>query len=277
MQAFTRCAVERFLSCFSPTNCKPWSLATPTMTGRSSKRSWFNLNNSCSLYNIYIKETNIECHIVCWVILNSKHFVSTLQSTEYKGEYWTDHPTIRLFWEVFHDLPLEKKKQFLCKCCPPCMTPLKNIRDVVLERWKKHLFNAVKLKQCPFCLQCSSQEVTAYPSWAWKVWSWWSSPLVEGSITYLLPTPASTCWTCPSTRVEKHSVRSFSRRLITIKALILPENTEMPRTQRPDCRWQPHSQMFCFADLNPAVRLELWERRDGQMTLELSWMSRLSR
>lgn len=54
--------------------------------------------------------------------MNSTHFVSTLQSTEYKGEYWTDHPTIKLFWEVFHDLPLEKKKQFLCKCCPPCMT-----------------------------------------------------------------------------------------------------------------------------------------------------------
>uniref|UniRef100_A0A8C6Q9Q1 HECT and RLD domain containing E3 ubiquitin protein ligase 4 n=1 Tax=Nothobranchius furzeri TaxID=105023 RepID=A0A8C6Q9Q1_NOTFU len=31
----------------------------------------------------------------------------------YKGEYWAEHPTIRLFWEVFHDLPLEKKKQFL--------------------------------------------------------------------------------------------------------------------------------------------------------------------
>lgn len=48
--------------------------------------------------------------------------MSTLQSTEYKGEYWTDHPTIRLFWEVFHNLPLEKKKQFLCKCCPLCVT-----------------------------------------------------------------------------------------------------------------------------------------------------------
>ncbi len=37
------------------------------------------------------------------------------QSTEYKGEYWADHPTIKIFWEVFHELPLEKKKQFLCK------------------------------------------------------------------------------------------------------------------------------------------------------------------
>uniref|UniRef100_A0A669C5C7 HECT and RLD domain containing E3 ubiquitin protein ligase 4 n=1 Tax=Oreochromis niloticus TaxID=8128 RepID=A0A669C5C7_ORENI len=36
-----------------------------------------------------------------------------MELEKYKGEYWTDHPTIRLFWEVFHDLPLEKKKQFL--------------------------------------------------------------------------------------------------------------------------------------------------------------------
>ncbi|XP_054030574.1 probable E3 ubiquitin-protein ligase HERC4 isoform X1 [Melanerpes formicivorus] len=35
------------------------------------------------------------------------------KSTEYKGEYWADHPTIKIFWEVFHELSLEKKKQFL--------------------------------------------------------------------------------------------------------------------------------------------------------------------
>uniref|UniRef100_A0A8C2CBH6 HECT and RLD domain containing E3 ubiquitin protein ligase 4 n=1 Tax=Cyprinus carpio TaxID=7962 RepID=A0A8C2CBH6_CYPCA len=29
--------------------------------------------------------------------------------------YWADHPTIKIFWEVFHELPLEKKKQFLRK------------------------------------------------------------------------------------------------------------------------------------------------------------------
>ncbi|XP_054060634.1 probable E3 ubiquitin-protein ligase HERC4 isoform X2 [Rissa tridactyla] len=35
------------------------------------------------------------------------------KNTEYKGEYWADHPTIKIFWEVFHELSLEKKKQFL--------------------------------------------------------------------------------------------------------------------------------------------------------------------
>ncbi|KAM9365582.1 putative E3 ubiquitin-protein ligase HERC4 isoform 2-T2 [Pholidichthys leucotaenia] len=48
------------------------------------------------------------------VIGNTNYDWTELEkSTEYKGEYWTDHPTIKLFWEVFHDLPLEKKKQFL--------------------------------------------------------------------------------------------------------------------------------------------------------------------
>ncbi|KAF3708453.1 putative E3 ubiquitin-protein ligase HERC4 [Channa argus] len=48
------------------------------------------------------------------VIGNTNYDWNELEkSTEYKGEYWNDHPTIRLFWEVFHDLPLEKKKLFL--------------------------------------------------------------------------------------------------------------------------------------------------------------------
>uniref|UniRef100_A0A4W4EVG6 HECT domain-containing protein n=1 Tax=Electrophorus electricus TaxID=8005 RepID=A0A4W4EVG6_ELEEL len=38
------------------------------------------------------------------------------KSAEYKGGYWAEHPTIKLFWEVFHELSLEKKKQFLRKC-----------------------------------------------------------------------------------------------------------------------------------------------------------------
>lgn len=35
------------------------------------------------------------------------------KTTEYKGEYWAEHPTIKFFWQTFHTLPLEKKKQFL--------------------------------------------------------------------------------------------------------------------------------------------------------------------
>lgn len=48
------------------------------------------------------------------VIGNTNYDWSELEkSTEYKGEYWAEHPTIRLFWEAFHELPLDKKKQFL--------------------------------------------------------------------------------------------------------------------------------------------------------------------
>ncbi|XP_074531640.1 putative E3 ubiquitin-protein ligase HERC4 [Halichoeres trimaculatus] len=48
------------------------------------------------------------------VIGNTNYdWVELQKSTEYKGEYWADHPTIKLFWEVFHELPLERKKQFL--------------------------------------------------------------------------------------------------------------------------------------------------------------------
>ncbi|XP_034040932.1 probable E3 ubiquitin-protein ligase HERC4 isoform X2 [Thalassophryne amazonica] len=48
------------------------------------------------------------------VIGNTNYDWTELEkSTEYKGEYWADHPTIKCFWEVFHSLPLEKKKQFL--------------------------------------------------------------------------------------------------------------------------------------------------------------------
>uniref|UniRef100_A0A8C5MLC3 HECT and RLD domain containing E3 ubiquitin protein ligase 3 n=1 Tax=Leptobrachium leishanense TaxID=445787 RepID=A0A8C5MLC3_9ANUR len=35
------------------------------------------------------------------------------ECTIYKGEYSTEHPTVRMFWETFHEFPLEKKKKFL--------------------------------------------------------------------------------------------------------------------------------------------------------------------
>ncbi|XP_041049830.1 probable E3 ubiquitin-protein ligase HERC6 isoform X2 [Carcharodon carcharias] len=35
------------------------------------------------------------------------------QNTTYKGNYSRSHPTIKMFWEVFHELPLDEKKKFL--------------------------------------------------------------------------------------------------------------------------------------------------------------------
>ncbi|XP_076003795.1 putative E3 ubiquitin-protein ligase HERC3 isoform X2 [Genypterus blacodes] len=44
---------------------------------------------------------------------NNYNWEEMEKNASYKGEYTTTHPTVRLFWEVFHEFPLEKKKQFL--------------------------------------------------------------------------------------------------------------------------------------------------------------------
>ncbi|XP_029453752.1 probable E3 ubiquitin-protein ligase HERC3 isoform X2 [Rhinatrema bivittatum] len=35
------------------------------------------------------------------------------ETAVYKGEYSAEHPTVKMFWETFHEFPLEKKKKFL--------------------------------------------------------------------------------------------------------------------------------------------------------------------
>ncbi|XP_030879469.1 probable E3 ubiquitin-protein ligase HERC3 [Leptonychotes weddellii] len=45
---------------------------------------------------------------------NSNYNWQELQETAiYKGDYSATHPTVKLFWETFHEFPLEKKKKFL--------------------------------------------------------------------------------------------------------------------------------------------------------------------
>ncbi|MXQ81664.1 hypothetical protein E5288_WYG011968 [Bos mutus] len=45
---------------------------------------------------------------------NSSYNWEELEETAiYKGDYSATHPTVKLFWETFHELPLEKKKKFL--------------------------------------------------------------------------------------------------------------------------------------------------------------------
>lgn len=52
-------------------------------------------------------------------MIASDHFFSN-QNTDYEGEYHVDHPTIKMFWEVFDELSEDQKKAFLCKCyCIP--------------------------------------------------------------------------------------------------------------------------------------------------------------
>lgn len=45
--------------------------------------------------------------------------------------------------------------------------------------------------------------VTASPSTAWPVYASSSNPLLRKSTTFLWPTPAITCWTCPATRPKR--------------------------------------------------------------------------
>ncbi|XP_060003550.1 probable E3 ubiquitin-protein ligase HERC3 isoform X3 [Lagenorhynchus albirostris] len=45
---------------------------------------------------------------------NSNYNWEALEETAiYKGDYSATHPTVKLFWETFHEFPLEKKKKFL--------------------------------------------------------------------------------------------------------------------------------------------------------------------
>ncbi|XP_055315048.1 probable E3 ubiquitin-protein ligase HERC4 isoform X2 [Sitodiplosis mosellana] len=54
-------------------------------------------------------------HELMGLIIGNEHYDwdAFEQSTKYKGGYSSGDPTIRLFWEVFHELPLEDKKKFL--------------------------------------------------------------------------------------------------------------------------------------------------------------------
>ncbi|XP_017319149.2 probable E3 ubiquitin-protein ligase HERC4 isoform X4 [Ictalurus punctatus] len=54
------------------------------------------------------------------------------KNTKYKGEYWPEHPTIKFFWDVFHELPLEKKKQFLLFLTGSDRIPILGMKSLVL-------------------------------------------------------------------------------------------------------------------------------------------------
>ncbi|XP_062852312.1 probable E3 ubiquitin-protein ligase HERC3 isoform X1 [Trichomycterus rosablanca] len=52
--------------------------------------------------------------LMAMVVGNSSYNWEELEkNASYKGEFSASHPTVQMFWEVFHEFPLEKKKQFL--------------------------------------------------------------------------------------------------------------------------------------------------------------------
>ncbi|MBN3297180.1 HERC3 ligase, partial [Amia calva] len=52
--------------------------------------------------------------LMAMVVGNSNYNWEEMEKNAvYKGEYSASHPTVKMFWEVFHEFPLDKKKQFL--------------------------------------------------------------------------------------------------------------------------------------------------------------------
>uniref|UniRef100_T1IPE6 HECT domain-containing protein n=1 Tax=Strigamia maritima TaxID=126957 RepID=T1IPE6_STRMM len=52
------------------------------------------------------------------------------QSSEYKGDYHKDHPTVRIFWKVFHKLTLEDKKKFLLFLTGSDRIPISGMKSI---------------------------------------------------------------------------------------------------------------------------------------------------
>uniref|UniRef100_A0A8B9RI51 HECT and RLD domain containing E3 ubiquitin protein ligase 3 n=1 Tax=Astyanax mexicanus TaxID=7994 RepID=A0A8B9RI51_ASTMX len=76
-----------------------------------SNRCVFNLLGIVPLIHSAVHPQN--CFSFPHTPLSHIHVSLSLQNAVYKGEFSASHPTVRMFWEVFHDFPLEKKKQFL--------------------------------------------------------------------------------------------------------------------------------------------------------------------
>lgn len=52
--------------------------------------------------------------LMAMVIGNQNYDFEEFEKTaEYKGDFGVDHPVIKNFWQVFHDLTVEQKKKFL--------------------------------------------------------------------------------------------------------------------------------------------------------------------
>uniref|UniRef100_A0A670K307 HECT and RLD domain containing E3 ubiquitin protein ligase 3 n=1 Tax=Podarcis muralis TaxID=64176 RepID=A0A670K307_PODMU len=47
------------------------------------------------------------------IVGSSNYNWKELEEVIYKGDYTATHPTVQMFWEIFHEFPLEKKKKFL--------------------------------------------------------------------------------------------------------------------------------------------------------------------
>lgn len=60
------------------------------------------------------------------------------RNAEYKNGYTKNDQTIRLFWEVFHELPLEEKKNFLLFLTGSDRIPIQGIKAIKVIFFKNY-------------------------------------------------------------------------------------------------------------------------------------------
>lgn len=60
------------------------------------------------------------------------------RNAEYKNGYTKNDHTIRLFWEVFHELPLEEKKNFLLFLTGSDRIPIQGIKAIKVIFFKNY-------------------------------------------------------------------------------------------------------------------------------------------
>ncbi|VDP10908.1 unnamed protein product [Soboliphyme baturini] len=63
------------------------------------------------------------------------------RNTQYQGEYWHNHPVIKVFWEVFHSLNLEQKRKFLLFLTGNDRVPILGMKNI------KFFFVKIRLSQ----------------------------------------------------------------------------------------------------------------------------------
>ena len=98
-----------------------------------------------------LKKTNLGNENYDWYELQ--------RNAMYKNGYSADHPTVRLFWEVFHDLSHEQKKMFLLYLTGSDRIPILGM-------------NAVKVADVCFCSVVHSR-LDGCNGLKWVDWASW--------------------------------------------------------------------------------------------------------
>lgn len=78
------------------------------------------------------------------------------QKTVYKPEYHAEHPTIRMFWEVFEELNEEQKKDFLWFLTGSRRVPIFGLGQIQMNVRMKHVINDSIDNHFPESLTCHS-------------------------------------------------------------------------------------------------------------------------